>query len=1197
MMNTRQFKNAVPSEVKKHLIAILPSRKHRDLVYSMAAGELFEDQIDLFSRFVQSPGFRLYARSRAHISLSRMEETLLIFFRRLGLEIQPEKLGEIAGKMSSKKYSAIERTFFHVPVDRDTYRLFEKTFISLGEQNISLIDPYLEFCSSKGFIELKEGFLYDRTIFTDIFERLMAILSGTKSFEKVESAVLFITHRACRRFIKISSHLGFYSDCILNLFNVIQHHPKMELFLHHLEKFFKRYPPKFNESGHERDSAFIYHRLKQIWNYLWLLDEEGGKQFEEFLKTYGHPKDEFEVFVWDTVFELESERAAKAILIFVSYAFSSLKSFYLSDTATLRFLVKNIVAVLAEIEIRDIQISLYRIVLKLLLALKVDRDFLKRRAEFFQWLKSKTSSMRLEIEIIRFLFFEYIYIALRLIDNRLGMKMTRYCDDMHKLFARTLDFEYAQKFYMRGKDRDTVFGPMLEALRTKLWSPIRKKFSGHEALVNEIISVAESIDKEDEIILSLEAIEIEDITEYHRTFIDTFRSQPERMDEALTPDFWYRINLNTAMPHVLGITVPLLGTISILPGTMGAYTDGHSIHLPEYINFFKDPLEPLVENRNLTAYVGMALHETGHILGGSFLFDINYYLQKLEKPELFSIIMNVFEDFRIEEFMCRIGAHFQTREIFKEMNRFLNVKSFESSSGLGAFLLFHISSEASETNDLTRALPEYEARLSTLLSAPLNTGRFRGMKELIEYGISRLRNLEFGNPLACYEISREFYEIMKLWPEAELIDLLELSCILKGVHRREPCAGVEAPAPMTKEELEDFYRQCNENPEEFLKQYGLPFFPELFKGEDKNIDGKEPKAFSRIDEYVQNIIDESRKNMYAAEGTIDYSHRTKLDDLMAEGQTKKRKEDDRKNEGKPDKKKDNKKAAAKKEGKKKFVYSIDPRTKSRTRLSEIREFTVKVVSTAYLAKFRKWEYLERKVYQQLALILPSVKEEHDTSAFEGEINLDLLIEVLSNRNHFHSFEFLDIYRETHRSLGAIIGLDASGSTALPIQNDTILDIEKAFAIILGRALSYLTPNVSLLAFNSMNSTNVYRCASIDAASSFTSDFANRDGDFIRYVKHLFEQSDEELKYFFLISDGCPESVNYSGKAALDDTLIAMREVVNAGIRLIYFNIDLERREYFEVFKREATYAEHFTNPVQILHVIPEIVKKVAHAIK
>ncbi len=181
---------------------------------------------------------------------------------------------------------------------------------------------------------------------------------------------------------------------------------------------------------------------------------------------------------------------------------------------------------------------------------------------------------------------------------------------------------------------------------------------------------------------------------------------------------------------------------------------------------------------------------------------------------------------------------------------------------------------------------------------------------------------------------------------------------------------------------------------------------------------------------------------------------------MAERQMQKRDEESREKKAKNEnKEKKDKKSnpAKKKKGKKKFVYSIDPKTKSRTRLSEIREFTVKGISTAYLAKFRKWEYLERKVYLHLSQLLPHIKEEHETSAFEGEINLDLLIEVLSNRNHFHSFDFLDIYRETQRSLGAIIGIDASGSTMCGIDdsansNETVLDIEKAFAIILGRAL-------------------------------------------------------------------------------------------------------------------------------------------------
>ena len=188
----------------------------------------------------------------------------------------------------------------------------------------------------------------------------------------------------------------------------------------------------------------------------------------------------------------------------------------------------------------------------------------------------------------------------------------------------------------------------------------------------------------------------------------------------------------------------------------------------------------------------------------------------------------------------------------------------------------------------------------------------------------------------------------------------------------------------------------------------------------------------------------------------------------------------------------------------------------------------------------------------------------------------------------------------------IIGLDASGSTMTPVKNDTthfsggaytsVLDVEKAFAIILGTALRRLTDRVRVYAFNSLASTNVFRAESIEAVSSFIPENGNRDGDFIRYINNILEKSDAEVKYFFMLSDGMPLSDNYNGKPAMDDTLIAMRETVNSGIKLIYFNVDATRREYFEAFREEATYAEHFTRPDQILPVIPELVAKIVDSI-
>ncbi|MGL6015148.1 MAG: hypothetical protein ACRCZU_03495 [Selenomonadaceae bacterium] len=143
-------------------------------------------------------------------------------------------------------------------------------------------------------------------------------------------------------------------------------------------------------------------------------------------------------------------------------------------------------------------------------------------------------------------------------------------------------------------------------------------------------------------------------------------------------------------------------------------------------------------------------------------------------------------------------------------------------------------------------------------------------------------------------------------------------------------------------------------------------------------------------------------------------------------------------------------------------------------------------------------------------------------AYEGELNLELLIDVISDRKNGDIPEIFDIFTESRRSLEVIIGLDASGSTMLDIPGQgTVLDIEKAFAIVFARAMSYLTDRVSVCAFNSATGTNVYKASTFEAVSMFASDGSNRDGDFIRYCSHRLRTSDAEVKYFFMLSDGQP----------------------------------------------------------------------------
>ncbi|MBK7058940.1 MAG: hypothetical protein IPH52_28585 [Leptospiraceae bacterium] len=389
-----------------------------------------------------------------------------------------------------------------------------------------------------------------------------------------------------------------------------------------------------------------------------------------------------------------------------------------------------------------------------------------------------------------------------------------------------------------------------------------------------------------------------------------------------------------------------------------------------------------------------------------------------------------------------------------------------------------------------------------------------------------------------------------------------------------------------------------------------------------------PGLTNKIQQYKEDILREQLGEQYSQAGTIDLSHRTKADDLIAENQ--KRKKDKGKSKD-SDSDLDEDDEPQKKEGKKKNpkprtkrIYSIDPKTKSRTRLTELKEFRVRDIDSFYMKKFRKWQYISQQVLRELSALLPTVQEMQDTSSFEGELNMELLIEILSDPSRIGSVEFLDIFRENTRSVEIIIGLDISGSTDMLIQPinktgtpkmvngmpvimldltpkemmqyDTILDIEKAFAMIFAQALSYITKNVNIYAFNSATSTNIYKAETIESVSSFVSDSANRDGDFIRYIHSTLLESNAEMKYFYLITDGRPSADNYSGKDALDDTLIAMREVINSGIKLIYFNIDSQKQDYFDLFQKEATFARHFQSPEDLLPVIPELVRTVVQSV-
>ena len=414
-------------------------------------------------------------------------------------------------------------------------------------------------------------------------------------------------------------------------------------------------------------------------------------------------------------------------------------------------------------------------------------------------------------------------------------------------------------------------------------------------------------------------------------------------------------------------------------------------------------------------------------------------------------------------------------------------------------------------------------------------------------------------------------------------------------------ASEQAPEKrvLSRQELEKLYHQCNTNPQQFYEEYNIPIYPETFPGEKEP--GKEKQAGGAADtgiqqSFIQDILE--RGFDYEAEGTFDMARHTKADKEGATRQEQQTFFDTIKGIFPGIKKKKKKKRTYRK----KRILSLNRDTKTRSIIKECKEYEMNKISRTFLSENKKYQHISISIYRKLAEIIENrAHETFEYSSIIGDIDMDRLIECLADPYNRLTTEYLEYSTEHKKTLKVIIGLDISGSTSYPItmgddKSETILDIEKHFALIFADALGMLTDMIDVYGFNSFTSTNIYHAVPVEALTGFVSDNSNRDGDFIRYINYIFSESSSDLNYFFLISDGMPNAINYEGKYALDDTLIAMRESREQNIRLIYFNIDTELREYFGFFKNEALYAEYFSNPHQLLEAIPELVMSIAQEV-
>ncbi|MDX1959592.1 MAG: hypothetical protein SFU98_13535, partial [Leptospiraceae bacterium] len=1135
-MASKNFLNKIPQNLKDKVNNDFKGFEAQKDVFYNTAELIFEiENIDSFIELINDSNFYSYLNKRKTISPTRFGEQLQRIFRRVIEEIPIGLVGLVALEMASPEYIKTERIFFLKKDDHSLLVEFEINFRRVIEQIPSLKNDYLNLVTEIHFLECVS---LEKEVSKFIFEKITDYLISCRNYKLTLKLCINLLRPFVQRFILISIDHGIWKKYIQSILVILTNPSYVDNYLRTLEIYSNRFSTKNKKLTNDKK---LLEESNDLTPFLVSLSkEEEFKTWKEFLKLYGDHKNDFEYFVWNEIFRLPINKNYIAMEILVSTPFAKMRSYYSANTGVLKFLIRNIITSLEELKMRNIPASSYKLILKLFLNLKVNREYLKRRAFFFHILKEFTNSKYIELELLRFIFFEYIFIATGIVPNY-HIKMEKFCDDSHRVFCDWVDLSYSRALILKPNERLQFFLPVFEYFRNVIWFNATEKFSKFEYRFKQYQSAILSVNREDEAIDELEKVTSDEFIQYTDSFFEVFYSKSELIHLAIKSDYWYRLTLENSRPYIQSVLLNLIGTINLVAGQSGAYTDGKTIYLPEYINSFKDNLFPIENNRNLTLYIGLALHECGHILGGSFRFNLIYYMRTLEKPNLFKHIMNIFEDHRIESFIIQMNVYPQTKDIITTLNEFLTVNNWKQESPIYQEFLLHCFDEANDYETVLTRFSNYTEKRNKLLNLKVNTGRFSNLILLKEYIVNRLKNMKISNPFGAYEISREVYEIVKHWLLEDLADIEDP----KGIHsyREELATENDELQPrtiLTEEELRELYNSYNQNPRLFVQENFLPDVPQMHAGANEKI---ESKGISEI------ILDDSIEKRYQEAGTIDLSHRTRVDDLSAENQITSSYESETLTR---------KKLKIKKK-KSKVVYSIDPKTNSRTKLNEIKEYLISGIDNNFIKKMRKWDFLRKRILKELSSLEIQNKETHDLSSIEGEINMEALLEIISSPNKVGVFDYLDNYTEYYKSLDVVIGIDASGSTSMNTNSEyTIIEIEKAFAMIFGEALSTFTNRISYLAFDSMSSTNIYRAATIRNVSAIKSGNGNRDGDFIRFVNDELKKSTSDLKYFFFLSDGQPNSDNYNGKEALDDTLIALREAKNSGIRVIYFNIDIAK---------------------------------------
>ncbi|OHD13628.1 MAG: hypothetical protein A2086_00705 [Spirochaetes bacterium GWD1_27_9] len=1200
-MNTKQKIDKEKLKLIKDIFLNANEKNFYSLFYTLDDNLVSEDELNKFEELLEKPEFITFLENNRNSSNTRFTNTLLKFIKKFIISTKIDDILSILHVLNDEAYFKSLKTYFTPPVDYELYEIYENEIFKISEQNENLAKIYIELSNNFVLKDLKNDYFgLHPSIFVFFINQFTLALLKLKNFDETLNFFEFLVSKEIATVVRLfvvesndeSKKNEFDEKLFFTIFVYILNYycgisKKERKFFVELLKFTNKNILTPIKDKIEKKITFI-----KLVNLLTYIDEASFLDFKTLVETYPINKGAANKMLWNFLFDAEKEKVFKYIRFFNSVGFIRFYNSYIYQSEILLFLLKHIFVCLAEFEIKGFPSTLMPVVMSLFMQEKINRNYIMKRKAFFDWLSTKSKSQLIESYFIKFMFYEYIFIFKKEYIEGHNIKLTRFCDDIHKVFCHIID----EKLDLAEKEESKLilYEALYKLIRTDLWKEIETKYPEHSTQIKNLCGIVESYDLDDLVFKELNFIEKEHFLLYYITIkevVTKYTNDIEKIIPAFASDFWCRVYFDMAKFFIVNVLLPVLGNFPLYADEKNlAYTDGRNIFLPQFISYFPDNLEDLASNRNVTMFIGLALHEAGHIIAGTFKFDFKLLFLRSEIPDLYKKIYNIFEDYRIELYLIKIKAHPQVSDILYSINIFFDSKINREYDFIYILFTFMTSSAFGYYDILIKQNPLFEELVLKLFEKQRNTGRFRDIKTLAEYGIDRLKNIDIKNVFAMFLLTTEFYNIIKLWDEI-LIDQF-LNREEKTQSYSNDRDGGEGKKILSEEDLKKLYEELNSDPKKFYEENGIPIIGSIF-GEGTNV-GANSKRKSLFLEEKKDLEADGLPDLnkfYEQLGTFDGPQRTKADDYGANLQKELSMVNVIRNFfgiPKPKQKPKPKRS----QNKKVRILSLNKETKSKTIVNQCNIYPISAISNSFLQQHKKYDYISVKIGSMLEDLIENTNyDNYEYSSVDGELEMERLIEILVDKKNRVEPEFLEYHVETIKSLKVIIGLDISGSTA-----GVKLDIEKHFALIFAYALKKLTSQIDVYAFNSVTATNVYHAEPIEALTSFQSCNGNRDGDFIRFVNYLFEESNSDLKYFFLISDGQPSSTNYEGKYALDDTLLAMRECKASNVKLIYFNIDYKLQEYFNFFKNEASYAEYFSNPNDLIDAIPKLVMSIAKEI-